>query len=105
MLFFEAAADEFAELEDRGVGDGVEDLEAFLAAREEAAVGEGLQVAGDVGLGAAGQVDEGVDGFLAVEERVEEAQAHGLGQQREAAGDEGEGILGERSGFLGHVTQ
>lgn len=99
----QAATDEFAELENGGVGDGVEHLEALFAAGHEAGGGEGLEVARDVGLGAAGGFDEGVHGTLAAHETLQDTQAHGLAEHGETTRHQLERLLVERFGCLGHA--
>jgi hypothetical protein len=82
-----AAADEFAELEDDGIGDGVEDGVAFTAASDEAGVEEDLEVFGDVGLVGIEGVDELGDGVFAGFQGLEDAESEGFAEGAEAAGD------------------
>ena len=78
QAFLEAAADRIAELEDVPVGHEIEDKRAGFASGQEAGFGEGLEVAGDIGLGEAGGLDELADVAFAGFEGEEECQAAGL---------------------------
>ncbi len=99
----EAAADDLAEVEDAGVGDEVDDTGAFASASDDAGVCEGLEVAGSVGLGEAGSLDEIRDVEFGLAEALEEAEAGGFAEDAEAGGDEFDGFLGEGRVVLGHV--
>ena len=52
-----ATAHEFAELKNRGVGHGVEDLEAVFTAGYEPGGSESLEMTRDIGLGATSGLD------------------------------------------------
>jgi hypothetical protein len=90
-------------LKDAGVGEPVEDGGAVLAPAHQAAGEENLQVLGDVGLAAAGELDEVADGVFPGAERLEEAEPHRLAQGAEALGDEVDGLGGEFR--AGHTLQ
>jgi hypothetical protein len=93
----EAAANVFAESEDAGFGDRVDDLEALLAAVEDSGVGEGLEVAGDVGLAELGGCDQFRNVLWARLEGLDEPQAVGFAQDSEASCYEFEGLAGENT--------
>jgi len=67
-----------AELGDDGIGDGVDDFEAFFAACGEARVGEDFQVAAGVGLRGFEELGQQGDAAFAFEEVLEDAEPHGL---------------------------
>lgn len=94
-LALEAAADGFAEIEDAGIGDEVDDVGTLASAAEDGGLGEGLEVAGGVGLGEAGGLDELGDAEFAVAEALEDAEAGGFAEDAEACGDELDGLVGE----------
>ncbi len=79
----EIAADRVAEVADAGVGDEADDGEAFAAAADHTGVGEGLDVAGDVGLGEAGGGDELGDVLFAGFEGAEDFETAGFGEGAE----------------------
>ena len=54
----EAPADGVAQFEDAGIGDGIEDTGTFAAPPDDACLGEGLEMAGGIGLAQAGGFDE-----------------------------------------------
>ena len=74
----EIAADGVAEVADAGVGNEADDGKAFAAAADHACVGEGLDVAGDVGLGEAGGGDELGDVLFAGFEGAEDFETAGF---------------------------
>ena len=94
-LALEAAADGFAEIEDAGIGDEIDDVWSFATAAEDGGFGEGLEVAGGIGLGEAGGLDELGDVEFAVPEALEDAEAGGFAEDAEASGDEDDGFVGE----------
>lgn len=101
--FLEAAADDFAEVEDAGIGDEVDDIRAFAATADDGGLGECLEVAGGVGLGEAGELDELGDVEFLGPEGLEEAEARGFAEDAEAGGDKFDGLIGEgRVGRLRH---
>lgn len=97
----EAAADLFTELEDGGIGDVVEDAEAFFAAAEDALVGEGLEVARDIGLSGAEELDQLGHIFFAGLQGDEQFEAVGFAEDPESGGDEVEGGFAEGGTFHG----
>lgn len=88
----QAGADGFAEVEDGGFGDGIDDVGAIATASDDAGFGEGLQVAGGVGLGEVGGLDELGDVEFAVAEGLEDAEAGGFTENPEAGGHEFDGF-------------
>lgn len=101
----DAAANQFAELENRGVGHGVENLQAVLAARDQAGGGEGLEVTGNVGLGAAGGVHQIGHGAFAAHQGLQDAQPHGLAEHGKAARDQLQRFLGQGLVSLWHGVE
>lgn len=91
----EVGADGVTELGDGGVGDEAHGDEALLAAADHAGLGEGLDVAGDVGLGETGGGDEVGDVFFAILQGAQDAEAAGFGEDTEPGGDHFEGFLSE----------
>lgn len=98
----EAATDGFAEVEDGGFGDGVDDIGTVAAASDDAGIGEGLEVAGGIGLGEVGGFDELGDIEFAGAEGLKDAEARGFTEDPEAGGDEFDEFRGEGQGRLGH---
>jgi hypothetical protein len=79
----EIAADGVAEVADAGIGNEADDGKAFAAAADHACVGEGLDVAGDVGLGEAGGGDELGDILFAGFEGAEDFETAGFCERAE----------------------
>lgn len=100
--FLEAATDDFTEVEDAGVGDEIDDVGALAAASDDAGFGQGLEVAGGVGLSESGGIDELGDAEFGRAEALEEAEAGGFPENAKACGDEINGFLGEGGVVLGH---
>jgi hypothetical protein len=99
-----AAADEIAEPEEIGVGNEIKDAVAAAAATDETAVIEGLKVLRNIGLCAAEGRGDFADGAFAIFKELENAEAVGLPEEAEAAGDSLEDALigkGAKS-FFGH---
>jgi hypothetical protein len=94
----EVGADGVAEFGDGGIGDEAHGDEALLAAADHACLGQGLDVAGDIGLGEAGGGDEVGDVFFTFFEGAEDAQAAGFGEDTEPGGDHFESFLGDDGG-------
>ena len=93
-LLAEPAADEFAELEDRGVGDGVVHRGALLVAAEDAGLVEHAEVLGDVLLGGTEVVGELADRGRAVAELFKQPDAHRFADDPEAVCHQFEEWLG-----------
>lgn len=98
----EAPADDFAEVEDAGVGDVIDDVGALAASSDDARVGQGLKVTGGVGLSESGGIDELGDAEFGRAEALEEAETGGFPEDAKACGDEIDGFLGEGGVVLGH---
>ncbi len=88
----QAGADGFAEVEDGGFGDGIDDVGAIATASDDAGIGEGLEVAGGVGLGEFGGLDELGDIEFAVAEGLEDAESGRFTEDPEPGGDEFDGL-------------
>ena len=84
----EAGADLFAEPEDGLVGDPEVHGGAFLPARDDPVLEQDVQVLRDVLLARAARLGELADGRLAVEEPLQEADPHRLGEHPEPARDQ-----------------
>ncbi len=104
-LALEAAADGFAEIEDAGIGDEVDDVGALAPAAEDGGFGEGLEVAGCVGLGEAGGLDELGDVEFALAEALEDAESGGFAEDAEPGGNEKDGFVGEDVRSFRHGTE
>jgi hypothetical protein len=99
-----AAANEIAQFEKVGVGNGIEDAVATAAASDEAAIVESLEVLGDIGLIAAESSGDIADGAFAVFEELKDAEAVGFAEEAEATSNGFEDALIRKraKSFLGH---
>ena len=93
--FLEVGADGVAEFGDGGIGDEAHGDEALLAAADHAGLGQGLDVAGDIGLSKASGGDEVGDVFFTFFEGAEDAQAAGFSEDTEPGSDHFEGFFGD----------
>lgn len=104
-LALEAAADGFAEIEDAGIGDEIDDVWSFATAAEDGGFGQGLEVSRGIGLGEAGGLDKLGDVEFAVPEALEDAEARGFAEDAESGGDEDDGFVGEDVRSFRHGTE
>ena len=86
----EFIADEAAEFEDHGVGDGVEDGGSGFAAGDDAGIVEEFELFGDVGLAGGEAVDDFGDGEFVRLEFLQDGEAGGFGKGAEQSGYPGE---------------
>lgn len=98
---------EVAQLENYRIADRVEDVQTFFPATDHFSPGKDAKVLGDVGLGRISRFDNLSHRELAGLDRMEDAQAHRLGEHFEAAGDEfqqlGGNLIADSGWFLcGH---
>ncbi len=98
----QASANRIAQLEDPRVRDVVEDARTVAATSDDAGLGEGLEVAGGIGLGEAGGLDELGNVEFAVAEGLEETEARRFAEDPESGGDQFEGRIGEGDGRFCH---
>lgn len=94
---FEAAADEFAEFEYAAVGDVVVDHQAFFTAGDQAGFGQGVEVAGDIGLIAFGGIHQCAHVLFTVKQRVQQSESHRLAHDGKASGNQLQGFIGKRT--------
>ncbi len=92
----EASADLVADVEDGGVDDAVEDVDALFAAANDAGAGEGGELAGDVGLGGVGRLDELGDIALPGLEGDDQLEPGGIAEDLEPVGDQLQSFIGKR---------
>lgn len=98
----EASAHRVAQFEDPRVRNVIEDARTVAAASDNPRLGEGLKVAGRVGLGEAGDLDELGDVEFTVAEGLEKTEARRFAEDPESGGDQFEGLIGEGDGRFCH---
>lgn len=83
LFAVELTADEFAKLENDGVGDGVDDANAFLLTGKESGLVHELEMLGNDRLTHATESDQFTDGFLSFLEFLKEFQAASVSEDPE----------------------
>jgi len=101
-LLFQTAANQLAQPNNRRIGDRVKNLKSFLSAREDVRLCEGLEVPGNVRLGAPDFSDERVHVFFPFKEGMDQPQPHGFGEDGKAPGNQFNGF-GRQGRALGHA--
>lgn len=97
-----APTDRVAQFEDAGIRDAIEDTGTFATTPDDAGLGKGLKMAGGVGLGEAGDLDELGNVQFAGAKGLEEPKAGGFAEDPESGGNEFESLIGEQGVRLGH---
>ena len=97
--FLKASANVLAEVEDAPVGDKVDDVQPFLATAQDAGVGEGLEMAGDVRLGQGGGLNQLRDIPLLPLEGAQKFQPAPFAENAEARGDKFQDLVRHLNGF------
>jgi len=98
-LLFQAAADQLAQLEDRGVGNRVEDLQPVFSPGKHVRLRERLQVPGHVGLSRAREFDERRHIKLTLEKSLKQPEPHGFSEYGKPSGHVLEGLIIQRKLF------
>src|SRR6478735_3391863 len=83
-----AAANQLAELEHHGISNGIKNVKAFTPTRNQSALQQRLQMAGDIGLAALQRVHDFSDWQFAGLQHLKNAETHRLAEQAESLGDQ-----------------